>query len=57
MLVKITTLIIDTMEDSLGVLNINNATLRVGKLQVSDIQGVDTALIVTKSNSVLVYDD
>ena len=45
------------MEDSLGVLNINNATLRVGKLQVSDIQGVDTALNVTKSNSVLVYDD
>ena len=45
------------MEDSLGILNINNATLRVGKLQVSDIQGVDTALNVTKSNSVLLYDD
>ena len=45
------------MEDSNGVLNINNATLRVGKLQVSNIQGVDTALNVTKSNSVLGHDD
>ena len=40
-----------------GTLDIKNATLRVGRLEVSNIQGIDTALNFTRANSVLIYDD
>ena len=46
-----------SMQSPVGTLDIKNATLRVGKLEVSNIQGVDTALNVTRANSVLIYDD
>jgi hypothetical protein len=46
-----------SIESPVGTLDIKNATLRVGKLEVSNIQGIDTALNVTRANSVLVYDD
>ena len=46
-----------SIQSPVGTLDIKNATLRVGKLEVSNIQGVDTALNVTRSNSVLIYDD
>jgi hypothetical protein len=45
------------MQSPVGTLDIKNATLRVGKLEVSNIQGVDTALNVTRSNAILIYDD
>jgi hypothetical protein len=46
-----------SIESPVGTLDIKNATLRVGKLEVSNIQGIDTALNVTRSNSILLYDD
>ena len=46
-----------SMQSPVGTLDIKNATLRVGKLEVSNVQGIDTALNVTRANSVLVYDD
>jgi hypothetical protein len=46
-----------SIQSPVGTLDIKNATLRVGKLEVSNIQGVDTALNVTRANSVLIYDD
>jgi hypothetical protein len=46
-----------SLQSPVGTLDIKNATLRVGKLEVSNIQGVDTALNVTRANSVLIYDD
>ena len=46
-----------SMQSPVGTLDIKNATLRVGKLEVSNIQGVDTALNVTRSNAILIYDD
>src|SRR6056300_1595261 len=46
-----------SIESPVGTLDIKNATLRVGKLEVSNIQGIDTALNVTRANSVLIYDD
>src|SRR6056300_341636 len=46
-----------SIQSPAGTLDIKNATLRVGKLEVSNIQGVDTALNVTRANSVLIYDD
>ena len=46
-----------SMQSPVGTLDIKNATLRVGKLEVSNIQGIDTALNVTRANSVLIYDD
>jgi len=46
-----------SIQSPVGTLDIKNATLRVGKLEVSNIQGVDTALNVTRSNAVLIYDD
>ena len=46
-----------SIQSPVGTLDIKNATLRVGKLEDSDIQGVDTALNVTRANSVLIYDD
>ena len=46
-----------SIESPVGTLDIKNATLRVGRLEVSNIQGIDTALNVTRSNSVLIYDD
>src|SRR6056300_753937 len=46
-----------SIESPVGTLDMKNATLRVGKLEVSNIQGVDTALNVTRSNSILLYDD
>jgi hypothetical protein len=45
------------MQSPVGTLDIKNATLRVGKLEVSNVQGVDTALNVTRSNAILIYDD
>ena len=46
-----------SIESPVGTLDIKNATLRVGRLEVSNIQGIDTALNVTRANSVLIYDD
>lgn len=46
-----------SIQSPVGTLDIKNATLRVGKLEVSNIQGIDTALNVTRSNAVLIYDD
>src|SRR6056300_380825 len=46
-----------SIQSPAGTLDIKNATLRVGKLEVSNIQGIDTALNVTRANSVLIYDD
>ena len=46
-----------SIQSPVGTLDIKNATLRVGKLEVSNIQGVDTALNVTRSNAILIYDD
>ena len=46
-----------SIESPVGTLDIKNATLRVGKLEVSNIQGIDTALNFTRANSVLIYDD
>src|SRR5210317_1451679 len=46
-----------SIQSPVGTLDIKNATLRVGKLEVSNIQGIDTALNVTRANSVLIYDD
>jgi hypothetical protein len=46
-----------SIESPVGTLDIKNATLRVGRLEVSNIQGVDTALNVTRANSILIYDD
>ena len=46
-----------SIESPVGTLDIKNATLRVGRLEVSNIQGIDTALNVTRSNSILIYDD
>ena len=43
-----------SIQSPVGTLDIKNATLRVGKLEVSNIQGVDTALNVTRANSVLI---
>ena len=42
---------------SVGVLDITNATLRVGKLEVSSTQGIDSALNVFKANSILLFDN
>ena len=38
-----------SIESPVGTLDIKNATLRVGKLEVSNIQGIDTALNVTRA--------
>ena len=46
-----------SIQSPVGTLDIKNATLRVGKLEVSNIQGIDTALNVTRSNAILIYDD
>jgi hypothetical protein len=46
-----------SIESPVGTLDIKNATLRVGRLEVSNIQGIDTALNFTRANSVLIYDD
>jgi hypothetical protein len=46
-----------SIQSPVGTLDIKNATLRVGKLEVSNVQGIDTALNVTRANSVLIYDD
>ena len=43
--------------DNVGYLDISNAILRVGTLDVVGLQGVDTVTNVLRANSVLVYDD
>jgi len=42
---------------SVGVLDIKNATLRVGKLEVASVQGIDASLNTFKANSILLFDD
>ena len=42
---------------SVGVLDIKNATLRVGKLEVASVQGIDASLNIFKANSILLFDD
>ena len=46
-----------SIQSPVGTLDIKNATLRVGKLEVSNIEGVDTTRNVTRANGVLIYDD
>lgn len=43
--------------DNVGYLDISNAILRVGTLDVVGLQGVDTVTNALRANSVLVYDD
>lgn len=43
--------------DNVGYLDISNAILRVGTLDVVGLQGVDTVTNTLRANSVLVYDD
>jgi hypothetical protein len=43
--------------DNVGYLDISNAILRVGTLDVVGLQGVDTVSNALRANSVLVYDD
>ena len=42
---------------SVGVLDIKNATLRVGKLEVASVQGIDASLNTFKAHSILLFDD
>jgi len=43
--------------DNVGYLDISNAILRVGTLDVVGLQGVDTVTNTLRANSVLIYDD
>ena len=40
-----------------GILNIPNATLRVGKLAVDEVVGADTILNTVARNTILLVDD